>query len=155
MSWLDMVIIVLLAVPVFIGVKSGIVKLLFMVVGVILGVVLAGRLSDKLAGMLGFISDERIAKVIAFAVILIVLMAVAAILAKVVHWALSKVLLGWIDHLVGGILGLALGFFFCGAILTMWVKFLGISTPVENSFLAGIMLKSFPVVLGLLPSEFH
>jgi membrane protein required for colicin V production len=155
MNWLDIVIIVLLALAVFFGVKAGIIKLLFMVVGIILGVVLAGRLSDSLGGALKFISDRDIANLVAFAIILIAVMIIAAILAWVVKWAASAVMLGWVNRLGGGILGLFLGFIFCGAVLTMWVKFLGISSAVEGSFLASVLLNGFPIVLGLLPSEFN
>jgi membrane protein required for colicin V production len=154
MNWLDIVIIVLIAVPTFIGLKAGIIKALFTAVGVIVGVVLAGRFSDSLAGALTFISDPGIAKVAAFAIILIVVMIVATIAAKLVKWAISAVLLGWVNLLGGAILGLVLGFIFCGAVLTMWVNYLGISGVVEESLLAGVLLNGFPIVLGLLPAEF-
>ncbi len=154
MNWLDIVIIVLIVVPVFFGLKSGIIKMLFTLAGVIVGVVLAGRFSDSLAGILSFISDPGIAKVVAFAIILIAVMIIAVVLAKLIKWALSAVMLGWINHLGGAILGLFLGFVFCGAVLTMWIKFLGISDVFNQSLLAGFLLNGFPIVLGFLPSEF-
>ena len=154
MNWLDIVIIVLIVVPVFFGLKAGIIKMLFTLAGVIVGVVLAGRFSDSLAGILSFISDPGIAKVVAFAIILIAVMIIAVVLAKLIKWALSAVMLGWINHLGGAILGLFLGFVFCGAVLTMWIKFLGISDVFNQSLLAGFLLNCFPIVLGFLPSEF-
>ena len=154
MNWLDIVIIVLLAVPTFMGLKAGIIKALFTVAGVIVGVVLAGRFSDSLAGVLTFISDPGIAKAVAFAIILIVVMIIATIAAKLVKWAVSAVLLGWVNHLGGAILGLVLGFVFCGAVLTMWVNYLGIGDSIADSILTRIMLNGFPLVLGLLPAEF-
>lgn len=154
MNWLDIVIIVLIAVPVFIGLKAGIIKALFTVAGVIIGVVLAGRFSDSFAGILKFVSDPGIAKVVAFAIILVAVMIIAMVLAMVVKLAISAFLLGWVNHLGGAILGAVMGFIFCGAVLTMWVKFLGISGAVEGSFLAGVLLNGFPLVLALLPSDF-
>jgi membrane protein required for colicin V production len=154
MNWLDIVIIILIVVQVFMGLRSGIIKMLFTVAGVIIGVVLAGRFSDSLAGVLSFISDPGIAKAVAFAVILIAVMIVATLAARLVKWAVSAVLMGWIDHLGGAILGLFLGFVFCGAALTMWIKFLGISDVLQQSVLAGFLLNGFPIVMGLLPSEF-
>ena len=154
MNWLDIVIIVLIAVSAFLGLKAGIIKVLFTLAGVIVGVVLAGHFSDSLAGILSFISNTGIAKVVAFAIILIGVMIVATVLAMVVKWAVSAVLLGWINRLGGAILGLILGFIFCGAALTMWVKFLGISNVITDSLLAGVLLNGFPIVLALLPSEF-
>jgi membrane protein required for colicin V production len=154
MNWLDIIIIVLLAVPAFIGLKAGIIKALFTAAGVIVGVVLAGRLSDSFAGALTFISDPGTAKVVAFVIILIAVLIVATVAAKLVKWAVSAVLLGWVNHLGGAILGLVLGMIFCGAVLTMWVNYLGISSVVEESVLAGVLLNGFPIVLGLLPAEF-
>jgi membrane protein required for colicin V production len=154
MNWLDIVIVVLIVVPVFLGLKAGIIKALFTVAGVIIGVVLAGRFSGSFAGLLSFISNPGIAKVVAFAIILIAVMIVATVLAMLVKWAISAVLLGWVNRLGGAILGLILGFVFCGAVLTMWVKFLGISGVIEESLLAGMLLNGFPIVLALLPAEF-
>lgn len=154
MNWLDIIIIVLIAVPAFIGLKAGIIKALFTVAGVIVGVVLAGRFSDSLAGVLTFISDSGIAKVVAFAIILIAVMIIATVAAKLVKWAVSAVLLGWIDRLGGAILGLVLGMIFCGAVLTMWVNYLDISSVIEESIMAGVLLNGFPIALGLLPAEF-
>jgi membrane protein required for colicin V production len=154
MNWLDIIIIVLIVVPGFIGLKAGIIKALFTVAGVVVGVVLAGRLSESLAGALSFISDPGIAGVVAFAIILVVVMIVASIAAKLVKWAISAVLLGWVNRLGGAILGVVLGMIFCGAVLTMWVKYLGISSVVEESALAGVLLNGFPIALGLLPAEF-
>ena len=154
MDWLDIGIIVILALAVFFGLKAGIIKLLFMVVGIILGVVLAGRLSHALGSVFSFISDRQIADLIAFALIFLAVLAVAAVLAWVIKWAISAVMLGWVNRLGGAILGLFLGFLLCGAALAMWVKYLGISNAVDGSVLARFFLNGFPVVLGLLPSEF-
>ena len=68
---------------------AGIVKALFTVAGVIVGVILAGRFSDSLAGTLSFISSPGTAKVVAFAIILIVVMIIAVVLARLVKWAIS------------------------------------------------------------------
>ena len=154
MNWLDFVIIIILAVSVFSGVKSGIIKLAFMVVGVIVGVVLAGHYSDSLGAVLP-ISNKGTAGAVAFAIILVAVLIVAAIMALVAKWAVKAVMLGWVNALGGGILGLLLGFMFCGAALTMWVKYLGISTGVAGSALARFTLNTFPVILRLLPSEFN
>jgi membrane protein required for colicin V production len=153
-NWLDIVIIVFIAVPAFLGLKAGIIKALFTAAGVIIGVVLAGRLSGALGGALTFISDAGTARVVAFAIILIAVMIASMVAAKLVKWAVSAVLMGWLNYLGGAVLGAILGFIFCGAALTMWVKFLGISAVIENSLLAGVLLNGFPVVMGLLPSDF-
>jgi membrane protein required for colicin V production len=154
MNWLDVVIIVLLVIPTVIGLKTGVIKILFTVVGVIVGVILAGRFSDSLAGLLTFIDNPGWAKTAAFAIIMIGVLIVAGALAALLSSVISAVLLGWVNHLGGAILGLLLGAIFCAALLTMWVNYLGITSVVTDSILASFFLDRFPIVLGLLPSEF-
>jgi len=154
MNWLDIVILVLIVVPTVMGLKTGIIKILFTVVGMIVGVVLAGRFSESLGGALTFISDPGWAKIAAFAIILIVVMIIASVLATVLKNVTSLVLLGWVNRLGGAVLGFILGAIFCGALLTMWVNFLGIGDTMSDSALARFLLDSFPFVLALLPGEF-
>jgi membrane protein required for colicin V production len=155
MNWLDIVIIIVLIVPAFIGLKTGIIKILLTVAGLVVGVVLAGRFSTGLGERMTFISNTGVAKVVAFAIILLVVMALAAVAAAFLKGIASTLLLGWVNRLGGAVLGLVLGGIFIGAILTMWVKFLGPGSTITDSALAGFLLNGFPVVLGLLPSDFR
>lgn len=151
MNWLDIVIIIIIAVPTFIGLKAGIVKALFIIAGGIIGIVLAGRFSDQLGAVF---SDEGWAKVVAFAVIFLLVLLIASIAARMVKWALSAVLLGWVNSVGGAVLGFIMGAFLCGAILAIWVKYLGIGATIADSPLANFLLDGFPFVLGILPGEF-
>ena len=58
----------------------------------------------------------------------------------------------WLS-LAGAALGFVLGAIFCGAILAIWVKFLG-AGAIADSGIATLLLDRFPLVLALLPSEF-
>ena len=151
MNWLDIVIIIIIAIPTFIGLKAGIVKALFIIAGGIIGIVLAGRFSEQLGAAF---SDEGWASVLAFAVILIVVLLIASIAAKLVKWVLSAVLLGWVNSLGGAVLGFIMGAFLCGAVLAIWIKYLGIGDTLADSALASFLLDGFPFALGLLPGEF-
>ena len=154
MNWLDILIAILIVVSIVGGLKAGIIKVLFTIAGLIIGVVLAGNCSGALADKLGFISDSRTAGIVAFILIMLVVMIVAAVLAFVIRKIASAVLLGWVNHLGGAVLGLLLGMIFCGALLSMWVKYLGITDAVADSALSGLLLDKFPIVLGFLPDEF-
>jgi membrane protein required for colicin V production len=154
MNWLDIVILIFLIVPAFIGFRAGLIKALLTIIGGIVGLILAGRLYESFAGVLTFISNEGIAKVVAFAIIFIGVMIIAAILAAVLKKLVSLIMLNWVNKLGGAVLGLLLGGLFWGAILTMWVNFLGIGSTISNSALAKFLLDSFPMALALLPSEF-
>jgi membrane protein required for colicin V production len=154
MNWLDIIILIILIIPTFIGLKIGIIRAFLSLAGIVVGVILAGRFSESLAGVLPFISDPGWAKVAAFAIILIVVMVIAAVLAVVIKWFAKAFLLGWVNRLGGAVLGFVVGAIFCGALLTMWVKFLGIGGTVSDSALANILLDGFPLVLALLPADF-
>ena len=154
MNWLDIVIIVLIAIPTLIGLKIGIIKAALSLAGVILGTILAGHYYAALAEQLTFISQANLAKIAAFAIILIGVMLIAGVLAAVLKWIVSAVMLGWVNRLGGAIFGFALGAVFCGALLAIWAKFLGIEGPLTSSGLATLLLDRFPIVLALLPEEF-
>lgn len=154
MNWLDIVILVVLVISIIAGLSAGLIKVLFTLIGGIIGVVLAGRFSDSLGSKMTFISSASTAKIVAFIIILLVVMIIAAVLAYIVRKIASAILLGWVDRLGGAVLGLLLGAIFCGALLTMWVKFEGGSAVVTGSAISRFLVNKFPVVLGLLPSDF-
>ena len=154
MHWLDIAIIVLIIIPTIIGLRIGIIKAVFSLAGVIIGVILAGRYHAALAEQLTFISSANLANIAAFAIILIGVMLIAAVLASVLKWITSVVMLGWVNRLGGAAFGFILGAVFCSALLAIWAKFLGVDGPIAESSLAVLLLDRFPMILALLPSEF-
>ncbi len=153
MNWLDIVIIVAIAIPTFIGLRMGIIKAALSLAGLIVGVILAGLYYVPLSQQLSFLPQASVAKVVAFAIILIGIMIIAAVLARLLKWVASVTMLGWVNQLGGAIFCFVLGAIFCGAILAIWVKFLGDGVIAESG-LAAVLLDRFPMVLALLPHEF-
>ena len=154
MNWLDIVIIVAVGIATFIGLRKGIIRMVLTVVGLVVGIIVAGRYYTPFSEYLTFISSPGWAKVAAFAIIFIGIMVVAALLSRLLERAASAIMLGWANRLVGAILGFLLGALFIGAILAIWVKYIGMSGAIEQSRLAPILLSQFPRVLALLPDEF-
>ncbi len=154
MNWLDFVILLIIAIATFLGLWIGLIKAVLVLAGIIVGVILAGYFYLPLSRVLAFIPGEDAAKVIAFAIILIGVVLIAILLAVFLKRLASLTLLGWVDRLGGALFGLLLGAIFCGALLAMWVKFLGIGGTIAESTLAKILLDRFPLVLALLPGEF-
>lgn len=155
MNWLDVLILVLIGIATFSGLRTGLIKAVFTLAGVIIGIILAGRLYVPLSGQLTFISQDSIARIVAFVIILGIVMVIAGVLASVLKWIASLVMLGWVNRLGGAIAGFIFGAFVCGALLSIWVKFLGISTPIAGSELAILLLNRLPLALALLPEEFN
>ena len=154
MNWLDIVIVVAVVIPALIGLRIGMIKAALSLAGLIVGVILAGRYYLPLSQRLTFISSASVAEIAAFIIILIGVMVIAGVLARLLKWTASVIMLGWVNHLGGAVFGLVLGAIFCGALLAIWVKFLGVTGAITESNLAPILVDFFPVVLALLPDEF-
>ena len=153
MNWLDIVIIIVLVVAAFIGIKTGLIKAVLSLAGLILGIFLAGRYYLNLAGIMKSL-PEQAANILSYIIILLAVMIIAAIIAWFLNKLLNAVLLGWVNHLAGGIAGLLLGAIFVGAILAILVKYTGGASIVSGSFLGTLLVERFPLVLSLLPAEF-
>jgi membrane protein required for colicin V production len=153
MNWLDIIIIVAIAITTFIGLKFGLIKAVLSLAGLIVGVILAGLFYVPLSEQLGFIPQATVAKVVAFAIIMIGVMVIAGVLAGLLKWAATVMMLGWVNRIGGAVFGLVLGALLCGAVLALWVMFFGAGEAITNSSLAAI-LSHFPLVLSLLPGEF-
>lgn len=154
MNWLDIAIGIVMAITALIGLWVGLIRAVFSLAGIVVGVILAGRYYATVAGWLSFISQPSVAKAIAFILILLAVVVIAFLLANLLKWAMSVMMLGWVNRVGGAVLGLFLAATACGALLAMWVKFFGISGAVSGSFLARFLLDYFPLVLKLLPKEF-
>lgn len=153
MNWLDILILVALVVPAFIGLRMGIIRAALSLVGLIVGVVLAGNFYEPVSKLFGFINNQDVANIVAFVLILVVVMVLASLLARTLKFVAKVTMLGWVDHVGGAAFGFLLGAILWSALLATWVQFFG-SGLVTGSFLAGVLLDKFPMILALLPSEF-
>lgn len=154
MNWLDIVIIVALLAPTVIGLKRGLISGVLSLIGLIIGVILAGNFYASIAPLLTFIPSEKVANVVAFVAIILGVMLITAVLARLLRFVVSMVMLSWVDHLGGAILGFLMGAIFWSALLAVWVKFFGAGLVTE-SFLAEVLLDNFPLILSFLPDEFN
>jgi membrane protein required for colicin V production len=155
MNWLDIVIIVFLAVIVVTGLSKGLIKTLLPLIGIVVGIALAGQFYDSMASWLSnWLESENQAKIVGFIIIFSLVMIVAFILASILSRFLSLLFLGWLDKLAGGVLGFFLAGFVCGAILTILTKFGFMEDSIRDSSVATFFVDRFPMVLPLLPKEF-
>ena len=153
MNWLDILLIVVLALVTFLGLRRGLISMVLPLVGIIIGVILAGQHYGTVGGWLP-IDNPEYAKWAAYAIIIVGVLIVAVILARILRRFIRLVLLGWVDRAGGAILGLALGGLICAAILAACVQFGLGSGVVEGSGIAKLLLDWLPAVLVLLPEEF-
>ena len=146
MNWLDIVIIVFVALLAFSGLRQGMIRTVFGIAGLIGGIFLAGRYYDRLATLI-FPPDATWANIAAYAIIAVATL----VIAGVIGWLLSKlvnfVALGWLDKLVGLILGIVIGGLLCAAILAIVVKFYpGMEATINQSLIARFLVGGFPLL---------
>jgi len=132
---------------------QGLIRTVLSIVGVIVGIFLASHFYIQLGNALTFISNKDTANIVAFIIILLAVMIVAAIIAWLLKSIIKAIKLGWVDKLGGAVLGLILGALSVSAFLAIIVKYTSASFIVDSK-LSGFFLDKFPLILGFLPSEF-
>jgi len=152
MHWLDIAIIVGSGILGFIGYRMGMLKLLALVVGVALGIVMGSRFNGEVADILSrWIDSEGTARILAYAVILVLAIFVASIIAGLLRRMLKVLLLGWVDKLAGLALGVLAAFAIFSALLSFAqeLSFIGLvgADIIESSSLGSFLASKFDIVL--------
>ena len=156
MNWVDIVILILVALPTFMGWRNGVIRLISTLVGGIVGLFLAGQFFKDLAPAIPVGDSEGVQQLVAFGVIVIVVIAAAWVLAKLLKTALSVLFLGWVDGLAGAAIGLLLGAFAATAFVSVAgiVPSDSVKEAVAESTLSEPLSDNLGFVRGLLTSEF-
>ena len=155
MNWIDIVIIVVAALFGLLGLWRGAIRTAFGIAGLVLGVVLAGRYCEPFAAVLSP-GGASWAEIAAYAIILLATFFVAGIIGSIVSRLVHITLLGWVDRLIGGILGVGIGLLLVAAMLAIVSKYLpGAVETISQSVLARFLMAQFPLLLALLPEDFE
>jgi membrane protein required for colicin V production len=122
------------------------IRTVFGIAGLIGGIFLAGRYYGGLAALL-FPSGATWANIAAYAIIAIATLVVAS----VIGWLLAKLVnfaaLGWLDRVMGFILGIVIGGLLCAAILAIVVKYYpGMEATINQSVIARFLVGGFPLL---------
>ena len=154
MNWVDIVIIAGAVLFGLLGLRQGFIKALFGILGLIVGIVLAGHFYQPLA--LKFSSEGAAwAGIAAYAIILVVTVIAAGVAGWFVAKTVHALLFGWLDRMLGFILGAFMGCMLCGAMLAILCKYVpSVEAAVAQSAVAATVMKGFPLLLALLPENF-
>lgn len=154
MNWLDIVIIVVILLFGMMGLWKGAIKAVFAVAGLIGGIALAGHYYQPLALMLSP-SGAPWSGIAAYVIILVATLIIASIVGWLVARLVHIVMLGWVDRLIGFILGVGIGGMLWAAVLAIVGKYLpGTKEVISHSTVAKLLMEQFPLLLALLPGEF-
>src|SRR4030042_430357 len=154
MNWLDISLVLFLALATLLGLSQGLIKIVLPGIGLTVGVILAGRYYDALAHRV-FSSHSDAAYIASFVLIVIVFLIIAVILGFLLKKTLSKIFLGWADRLLGGLLCLVISSIFLGTILALLLKYSLAVPSIEDSAVASFLVDKFPLALSLLPGDFE
>ena len=128
MHYLDVIILVIILASGVEGGIHGFVYELCSLIGILAGLFLGWRFFPVIAEYLKFLSvPDWILNVTSFLLILIVVSAILRMLGGVLRRTLHKVFLGWLDHAVGVVFGLARGF-----VLVLLITLLLMLTPLSD-----------------------
>jgi len=154
MNWLDYTLLAGAALFVGLGAYWGLIRQVIAVVGLVVGVALAGRYGPVVALWLSsFIADPGAAGAAGFLSVLLLVSATASLVASLLRLFVGLLFLGWLDHLLGGLLGLAQALLAAAALvlvmhaypLSLW------SEALRTSALAGPLLDLSVIYAPLLP----
>ena len=163
MNWVDIAILCTIVGSTLAGFFWGIIRQAVSIIGLWGGIILAGRLYQPVADLLhgpdggGIIADASWAKIIAFGLVIIVFSLLLGILGSVLRLVLKLFFLGWVDNVLGALLGFLTSLVFVTSLLVVAIVFPvpNVSEAIKESVLAQWVGGFTPVVLAMLPPEFQ
>jgi membrane protein required for colicin V production len=152
-NWLDIALFVIICVTLVIGTIKGLVRQVIGLAAAIVGLILALVYYPYVAYLFGrVISSQVLSHFLGFISIFLAVLC----LGGIISWLVSKLIKGplkFMNHLLGGGLGLIKGVLICGVLVFALLVFPVNVKALENSFLAPYCLKMTKVVVGLIPQE--
>lgn len=132
MQWLDFLIIAILCVSLFWGLKTGLLDVAFLCVGLVAGWWLSGRYAANAGELVGFSPDaDAFVSVLAYVFIMSVSTVIFVMIGRVVKSAANAGTLGasgLVDRLAGVALGLLIGLTVSGALIVILARLAFAST---------------------------
>ena len=154
MTLVDWIIVAVLAVAVLGGIARGFFRSAFSLAGLVLGLTLAAWNYWRLAAVLKpIVRSIEVADAIAFLVIALLVMVVAAIIGSLLAKAFEKVGLGCLDRLAGGVFGFVEGLVFVLVCILVTVAFFPQTVWLTNAKLPRYFFGALHVSVRVTPSR--
>ncbi len=154
MTLVDWIIVVVLAASVLAGIARGFFRSAFSLAGLVLGLALAAWNYWRLAAVLKVvIHSVEVADAIAFLVIALLVMAVAAIVGSLLAKVFEKVGLGCLDRLAGGLFGFIEGLVFVMVCILVTVAFFPQTVWLTEARLPRYFFGALHVSIRVTPSR--
>jgi membrane protein required for colicin V production len=146
---------VILLIGFFSGLVRGFVRGLLGLVGLFLGIMLAAAHYEWLASrFLSFLPGEQAPVIVSFVVIFLAVVILVGIIARIIAKAMRLATLGWLDRLLGGVLGVGIASVVIGVLLLLAVLAGLESSPMlVGSRSAPMALDVTDLVVRILPEN--
>lgn len=157
MNNLDLALLIGAGIFTLLGVYWGLIRQVLSIIGLLVGVAMGGRYGPDVASWLSsFVSQPALAGVLGFIAVVLLVSAVASLIASVLRIFVGLLFLGWLDHLLGGVLGLVQAVLAGAVLLVGLVAFpvQGWSEVVASSQLAEPFLRLSAPITAVLPDFF-
>lgn len=158
MNWIDLLIVAAIAWTTFNGFRTGLIRQVVWLLAIILGIIVAGVLYDDLAANLDFVIDDATTRnFIAFAAIVVGAVVAGAVLGQVLKTTASILMLGPLDSIGGGVVGLVRGLLYVQAalfVLAVYPANEALAKGVADSTVAPYFLDDAGVIGVVLPEQF-
>jgi membrane protein required for colicin V production len=154
MTLVDWIIVAVLAVAVLGGIARGFFRSAFSLAGLVLGLTLAAWNYWRLAAVLKpMVRSIEVADAIAFLVIALLVMAVAAVVGSLLAKVFEKVGLGCLDRLAGGVFGFVEGLVFVLVCILVTVAFFPQTVWLTEARLPRYFFGALHVSVRVTPSR--
>jgi membrane protein required for colicin V production len=163
MNWVDITIISTLVTSTLTGLFWGLIRQVIAIFGLVGGIMIAGRFYAPVSEFLhgkdggGLVADANWARIIAFVGIVILFSLALGAAGSVLRVVAKLLFLGWLDHILGALLGFLMAITLVMSMLVVATVFPvpGLSDSVRTSQVAHWFSGYVPVVLSMLPPEFQ
>ena len=155
MNWVDILIILVVALAAFSSSRTGFLRQALSLIGVVVGIYAALSHHTTVARPFEAVTGSTtLANIVAFVLILIGVWWAFGMLATLVRNSLKAWGLAWTDNLMGMVVGLLAGLFFavCFLLLFLRIPLPPLRNSVQESVLAGLIFQILPHLRQLLPS---
>jgi len=152
-NWFDIILLFILLVAFVLGIIKGLVRQLVALLAVVVGLILAVAYYAQAAQLfMRLTSRQTLADLLGFFSIFLVVILVGWLLSHL----FSKMMKGplkFLNHVMGGLLGLLEGVLICGVVVFALLVFPVSVRAVEESSLSPYCIRMTETVIGLVPRE--
>ena len=152
-NWLDIILLIIIVASLVLGIIKGLVRQVIGLVAVLFGLVLALVYFPFISVLYSrWIESQVLSDFLGFLTIFIAVLC----LGWLISWLISKIIKGplkFIDHVLGGGLGLIKGVLICGILVFALLIFPVSIQALKNSYLAPYCLGMTRLVAKVIPQE--